>query len=156
MPRPTKCRRVESLPGTTYLKPAGIPLRLLDEVVLSVEEVEAIRLKDLEGLDQEKGAERMNVSRPTYQRILSSGRQKIAEALLKGKAIKIEGGSFEMASNRFKCLNGHEWEVPFDVMVNTPPELCPTCDTTSIESLTLVGQGRRGTGGGGNRRRHGR
>ena len=97
MPRPTKCRKVELLPGTTYLKPAGIPLRMLEEVVLSIEEVEAIRLKDLEGLDQGKGAVRMNVSRPTYQRILSSGRQKIAEALLKGKAIKIEGGSFEIA-----------------------------------------------------------
>ena len=57
MPRPPKCRRVAFLPQATYFKPAGVPLRILDEVVLSVEEAEAIRLKDLEGLEQEEGAE---------------------------------------------------------------------------------------------------
>jgi len=97
MPRPRKCRRVAFLPQVTYLKPVGIPLRALDEVEVSVEEAEAIRLKDLEGLEQEQGAERMNISRPTFQRILASGRQKIADALLNGKAIRIEGGNFEIA-----------------------------------------------------------
>jgi predicted DNA-binding protein (UPF0251 family) len=97
MPRPPKCRRVAYLPEATYFKPAGIPLRLLDEVILSVEEAEAIRLKDLEGLEQEQGAEKMNISRPTFQRVLASARQKIADALLNGKAIRIEGGNFEVA-----------------------------------------------------------
>ncbi len=97
MPRPLKCRRVALLPNVTYFKPAGIPLRALDEVRLSVEEAEAIRLKDLEGLEQEQGAERMNISRPTFQRVLASARQKIANALLNGKAIRIEGGNFEIA-----------------------------------------------------------
>jgi predicted DNA-binding protein (UPF0251 family) len=97
MPRPPKCRRVAFLPEATYFKPAGIPLRLLDEVRLSVEEAEAIRLKDLEGLEQEDGAEKMNVSRPTFQRVLASARQKIADALLNGRAIRIEGGNFEVA-----------------------------------------------------------
>jgi predicted DNA-binding protein (UPF0251 family) len=97
MPRPPKCRRVAFLPETTYFKPAGIPLRVLDEVRLSVEEAEAIRLKDLEGLEQAPGAERMNISRPTFQRVLASARRKIADALLNGKAIKIEGGNFEVA-----------------------------------------------------------
>jgi len=60
----------------TYFKLAGIPLRALEEVQLSVEEAEAIRLKDLEGLEQEEGAERMNISRPTFQRVLASARQK--------------------------------------------------------------------------------
>ena len=137
MPRPPKCRRVAFLPNVTYFKPAGVPLGTLDEVILSVEEAEAIRLKDLEGLEQEDGAERMNISRPTFQRVLASGRQKIADALLNGKSIKIEGGSFEMALSRFKCLNGHEWEVPFEVMTSAPPQLCPTCNTASI---TPVGQ----------------
>ena len=82
MPRPPKCRRVEFLPDVTYFKPAGIPLRALEEVRLSVEEAEAIRLKDLEGLEQEQCAERMNISRPTFQRVLASGRQKMADALL--------------------------------------------------------------------------
>jgi predicted DNA-binding protein (UPF0251 family) len=97
MPRPPKCRRVAFLPEATYFKPAGIPLRLLDEIRLSVEEAEAIRLKDLEGLEQEQGAAKMNISRPTFQRVLASARQKIAEALLNGKAIRIEGGNFEVA-----------------------------------------------------------
>jgi predicted DNA-binding protein (UPF0251 family) len=97
MPRPPKCRRVAFLPEANYFKPAGIPLRLLDEVILSIEEAEAIRLKDLEGMEQEKGAEKMNISRPTFQRVLASARQKIADALLNGKAIRIEGGNFEVA-----------------------------------------------------------
>jgi predicted DNA-binding protein (UPF0251 family) len=102
MPRPPKCRRVEFLPNVTYFKPAGIPLRALEDVCLSVEEAEAVRLKDLEGLEQEQSAERMNISRPTFQRVLASARQKIADAILNGKAIRIEGGNFEMASaNRY-------------------------------------------------------
>jgi len=97
MPRQSKCRRVEFLPGVTYFKPAGMPLRTLKEVQVSVEEAEAIRLKDLEGLEQEQGAERMNISRPTFQRVLASARQKMADALLNGKAIRIEGGNFKIA-----------------------------------------------------------
>jgi len=96
MPRLPKCRRVAFLPNVTYFKPAGIPLRLLDEVILSVEEAEAIRLKDLEGLAQKPSAEKMNISRPTFQRVLASARRKIADVLLNGKAIRIEGGNFEV------------------------------------------------------------
>jgi len=97
MPRPSKCRRVAFLPGVTYFKPAGIPLRLLEEVRLSIEEAEAIRLKELVGLDQELAAEKMNVSRPTFQRVLAEARRKIADALLNGKAVRIEGGNYELA-----------------------------------------------------------
>ena len=144
MPRPPKYRRVSFLPSVTYFKPAGIPLRALGEVRLSVEELEAIRLKDLEGLEQEQGAEKMNVSRPTFQRVLASARQKVADALFNGKAVRIEGGSFEMAFRRFRCLNGHEWEVPFEVMMHAPPQLCPTCNTSSFEPLSPAGYGRGG------------
>jgi uncharacterized protein len=97
MVRPTKCRMVAALPNATYYKPAGIPLRLLSEVQLSVDEVEALRLKDVEGLEQADGASRMAISRPTFQRILTSARQKVADALLNGKAIRIEGGNFRVA-----------------------------------------------------------
>jgi predicted DNA-binding protein (UPF0251 family) len=155
MPRPLKCRRVAFLPNVTYFKPAGIPLRALEEVQLSVEEAEAIRLKDIEGLEQEEGAERMNISRPTFQRVLASARQKMADALLNGKAIRIGGGSFEMASSRFKCLNGHEWEVPFEAIIGTPPQFCPTCNTPSIEPLIPAGSGWKGGGWGRRRGRHG-
>ena len=148
MPRPVKWRRVYSVPGVTYFKPAGIPLRVLNEVCLTVEEAEAIRLKDTEGLQQEQGAERMNISRPTFQRVLGAARKKIADALLNGKAIRIEGGSFEMAFSRFRCLNGHEWEVPFEVMTSVPPQLCPTCNTPRIEPLLPAERGWRGRGWG--------
>ena len=84
------------MPEVTFFKPAGIPLRELGQVRLTVEEAEAIRLKELEGLEQEAGAARMNISRPTFQRILASARQKIADALLNGKAVRIEGGNFKI------------------------------------------------------------
>jgi len=144
------------LPQATYFKPAGIPLRVLDEVQLSVEEAEAIRLKDIESLEQEASAERMNISRPTFQRVLVSARKKMADALLNGKAIRIEGGNFEMAFSQFKCLNGHEWEVPFEKMISTPPRFCPECDTPRIESLLPAGFGWKGIGRGKHRGRHGR
>jgi predicted DNA-binding protein (UPF0251 family) len=117
----------------TYFKPAGIPLRDLEEVCMSIEEAEAIRLKDLEGLEQEQGAEKMNVSRPTFQRILASARQKIADALLNGKAIRIGGGNFEIASQRFRCRGGHEWEL--ETPVSVPPELCPVCSAPVIQPV---------------------
>jgi uncharacterized protein len=70
-------------------------MRFLSEVCLSVEEAESIRLKDLEELDQEQCAEHMNISRPTFQRVLASARKKIADALLNGKAVRINGGNYE-------------------------------------------------------------
>jgi uncharacterized protein len=133
MARPQKCRRVEFLPNATYFKPAGVPLRDLEEVSMSIEEAEAIRLKDLEGLEQEQGAEKMNVSRPTFQRVLASARQKVADALLNGKAIRIEGGNFEMSWRRFRCHRGHEWEL--ETPVSELPELCPKCRESNVEPV---------------------
>ena len=143
-------RRVNFIPEITYFKPAGVPLNRLEEVCLSVEEAEAIRLKDQEGLEQEECAQTMNVSRTTFSRVLSSARQKIADALLSGKAIRIEGGNFEMAIRRFRCASGHEWDVPFKVMISTPPQLCPTCNTSSIMPVWArrLGWGRRNRGRG--------
>jgi len=144
MPRPQKCRRVAYLPEVTYFKPAGIPLSTLGEVVLSVEEAEALRLKDLEGLEQGEGAEKMNISRPTFQRVLASARQKIADAILNGKAVNIKGGNFETAFNRFRCRRGHEWDLAKSA--NAAPEYCPTCSTPDVQAIPLAeyGQGRRG------------
>lgn len=122
----------------------------LEEIQLLVEEAEAIRLKDMEKLEQEQCAERMNISRSTFSRLLDSARQKIADALLNGKAIRIEGGNFEMAMRRFRCLQGHEWEVPFETMISAPPENCPECETPSIMPLFPAGI----HGGGHGRSRH--
>jgi predicted DNA-binding protein (UPF0251 family) len=134
-------RKVSSIPPITYFKPPGIRLSELEEVNLLVEEAEAIRLKDLEGLEQEDCAQKMNISRSTFSRLLDSARQKIADALLNGKAIRIEGGKFEMATRRFRCLEGHEWEVPFETMITEPPEVCPKCQTPSIMPLFAPGTG---------------
>jgi uncharacterized protein len=133
------------MPEVTYFKPAGIPMRELREVVLSVEEAEAIRLKDLENLEQEQGAEKMNVSRPTFQRVLASARNKIADALLNGKSIRIEGGTFEMEYRRFRCRSGHEWKLKTPVV--EMPGICPTCNEPEIE-IVQSGNPRRGRGEG--------
>jgi predicted DNA-binding protein (UPF0251 family) len=153
MGRPPLWRRVDFIPEITYFKPAGIPLAQLQEVRLSVEEAEAIRLKDIEKLEQEECAQKMNISRTTFARVLTLARQKVADALLNGKGIRIEGGNFEMAARRFRCINGHEWDVPFEVMTNTPAQSCPTCDTPTIMP---VWPRRLGWGRGGQGRRRGR
>ena len=126
MVRPKKCRMVASLPNVTYYKPAGIPLRLLNEVKLSIEEAEALRLKELEGLEQSEGAVKMDISRPTFQRILSSARKKVADALLNGKAIRIEGGSFQIAGTRPCCHRDHNWVRQLD-STNMNTANCPVC-----------------------------
>jgi len=95
MVRPRLCRRVRFNPNITYFKPQGIPLRELAEVILLVDEFEAVRLKDLEGLEQEECAKKMNISQPTFHRLIISARKKVAEAIIHGKAIRIEGGSYK-------------------------------------------------------------
>jgi predicted DNA-binding protein (UPF0251 family) len=104
MARPEKCRCVSFNPEITYFKPAGISLQSLEEIKLNVEELEAIRLKDFEGLEQKECAEKMKISQPTFNRILLSARKKIADALINGKAVRIEGGNFRIVSLRRKRL----------------------------------------------------
>ena len=89
MVRPIKPRRVQFDPKAVYFKPRAIPLSMLDEVELSLDEIEALRLCDLEGLDQVEAAKRMKISQATLCRILTSARKKVAKALIEGKAIKI-------------------------------------------------------------------
>ena len=131
MARPRNCRRVGSIPGSTYFKPKGIPLPVLEEVVLTVDECEAIRLADLESLYQEQAAERMKVSRQTFGRIIESAHKKVAEALVKGKALRIEGGEFEMAAMRtFACSDcQHSWGLSYGMR---RPENCPFCKSGNI------------------------
>jgi uncharacterized protein len=83
------------MPQATYFKPAGIKMRQLSEVVLSIEEFEAIRLKDFEDLSQEKAAKKMGISQPTFHRLILIARKKAADAIVNGKALKIEGGNFK-------------------------------------------------------------
>ncbi len=97
MPRPRIPRRVFSEPNVIYFKPAGVPMRQLKEVVITVDELEAVRLKDHEGMEQISAAKKMKISQPTFQRLLLSARKKIADALVNGNAIRIEGGHYIMS-----------------------------------------------------------
>ncbi len=111
-------------------------MRELEEIILSVEELEAIRLKDLEGLEQAEGAERMRVSRPTFQRVLTEARGKIAAALIEGKAIRIEGGNFEVAKRKFKCGEcGHVCEVPHGTGQCGRAMECPDCHRMDLHRM---------------------
>lgn len=110
MPRPTCPRRVGFTPRTTYFKPAGTPLGILEEVVLGHDELEAIRLKNLVGLSQEQAASTMSVSQPTFHRLLVSAHQKLTDALVNGKALRIEGGNIVTADVRVgPCMRKRGW-----------------------------------------------
>jgi predicted DNA-binding protein (UPF0251 family) len=103
----------------------------MEIVNLAVDEFEAIRLKDLEGFEQEIASEKMGISQPTFHRVLESGRKKVADALVKGKAIKIEGGDYVLeAGRKFKCLScEHEWEEQYGT---GRPDKCSECGSTDI------------------------
>ncbi|MFB3918855.1 MAG: DUF134 domain-containing protein [Candidatus Velamenicoccus archaeovorus] len=92
MPRPCRCRRIRCSPDTSYFKPRGIPVDDLEEVHLTLDELEAIRLADFEELYQEDAAKKMNISRQTFGNIIQAAHRKIADVLVHAKALKIEGG----------------------------------------------------------------
>jgi len=95
LPRPPKPRAVRHNPDVVHFKPAGVPMRLLEEVTLGLDELEALRLADLENLSHEEVGEMMKVSRATAGRILAEARRKTAAALVHGWAIRVEGGAVE-------------------------------------------------------------
>jgi predicted DNA-binding protein (UPF0251 family) len=96
MPRPRLCRRIFFKPSATFFKPSGVRLVDLEQSVLSYDELESVRLKDYEGADQVEAAKKMDISQPTFHRLLVSARKKIADALVNGKSIRIQGGVFKM------------------------------------------------------------
>lgn len=128
MPRPLKLRQVAQTPSATFFKPAGVPLRMLANVTLSLEEVEAIRLKDIEDLHQEECAKQMGVSRATFHQIVKSARAKLADAIVNGKSIRVEGGSVAFPGARFRCRHdGYEWSLPPGPLPGASSVRCPTC-----------------------------
>ena len=159
MPRPFCCRRVSGEPPSNFFKPRGVPLSMLEVVTMTVDEFEAVRLADLEGLYQEDAAKEMGVSRQTFGRIVESAHQKVAEVLVNGKALEINGGEIEMVSQReFVCTDcQHKWAVPYGT---GRPASCPKCQSSNIhrapEDRGWARQGNWGPGGGpGGRMRHG-
>lgn len=150
MARPKRCRFVGYDPGARYFKPRGIPMGNLEEVKVTVDELEAIRLADLEGLYQEEAAKRMDVSRQTFGRIVESARRSVADALVNGKALRIEGGEIEMTTmmRKFRCSDcNRTWEVPYGT---GRPSECPSCRGGNFhraEGGRGFGRGRRGGSG---------
>ena len=135
MARPTKWRKIENIPTVPYFIPSDKDIPEVDKNILKLEELEAIRLKDLEGMEQEECAARMEVSRPTFQRILISAREKIADSLINGKSILIEGGNFTLNICPVKCSDcGKEWMESFENLdaIKSGEYVCPGCGSNQV------------------------
>ncbi len=133
MVRPVISRRVGYKPEVSYFKPRGIPMFDLIEVCLTVDEREAIRLADLEGLSHEEGGQEMGVSRATFGRILRNARTTVADAIINGKAISVQGGHYEIVitERRFVCSAcNHQWTEPPGT---GRPKGCPLCASTEVD-----------------------
>jgi len=119
------------MPRCGLFKPAGVPCSSLEEIVLTVDEMEAMRLADLEGMYQEQAAQQMNISRQTFGRVIESARRKVAQALCRGQALRIEGGIVEVVTMRkFQCYEcQHVWELPHGT---GRPQECPKCASANI------------------------
>jgi predicted DNA-binding protein (UPF0251 family)/DNA-directed RNA polymerase subunit N (RpoN/RPB10) len=133
--RPTKWRKIENVPSVPYFVPSDTPVAEYAENILKLEELEAIRLKDLEGLEQGECAEKMEVSRPTFQRILISAREKIADSLIRGKMIHIEGGNFTRNICPVKCMDcGKEWMESYENLeaIKNKEYTCATCGSEQV------------------------
>ena len=155
MARPTKWRKIENVPAIAYFVPSDKEIVEIPENILKLEELEAIRLKDLEGLEQGECADKMEVSRPTFQRILLSAREKIADSLVNGKTIHIEGGNFTQNICPVRCLDcGKEWLESIENLeaINGGGYVCPACGSKKV----ACGQTCKGKFGRGNCWRHGR
>jgi uncharacterized protein len=148
MPRPPIERAVGGVPRITLFKPAGVPARDLEQLQLGVDELEAIRLVDLEGLSHEQAAEVIGVSRQTVGRVLERGRARVAEALVEGKAILIGGGQYRVEPRRMRCFVCQARWVGQEQDQNAP---CPECGSTDVGTCwgagERCGQGRGRRGG---------
>jgi predicted DNA-binding protein (UPF0251 family) len=137
MVRPQKNRIVTYKPGISYFKPRGIPLLDLEEVCLTVDEREAIRLTDLLDMSYEQAGREMGVSRATFGRIVQRARKVIADALINGKAIRIEGGNYTFVQEPriFLCLKcQNKWEEPPGT---GRPEECPGCGHEYFQRISV-------------------
>ncbi|MCK5084333.1 MAG: DUF134 domain-containing protein [Candidatus Pacebacteria bacterium] len=153
MTRPKIIRCVNFTPEITYFKPRGIPLSHLLEINLTIDELETIRLKNYKGLEQTECAKRMKISQSTFQRILCLANKKIADALINGKAIKIEGGVIKMNEEKivldsdqemrkFKCEEcKYEWEEPFGTGKKGVEMSCPKCKSKLVHRIDSGGHG---------------
>ena len=129
MARPIKCRKVEFLPDVTCFIPLGKDEQEIEKVIIKVEELEAMRLKDIEGLTQQECADEMEISRQTFQNIIDSGRKKVSLALIKGKAINIKGGNYAFSFCELKCKACNK---TFNIKYVKDKNVCPSCNSNRI------------------------
>lgn len=135
MGRPFKKRFVSFNPGVCYFKPRGIPAPKLEEIRLTIDQREALRLADYEGLSHEDAGRQMKVSRATFGRIIEQARKVVADALTNGKAINIEGGHYEISvtDRLFECGKCHyAWHEPGGT---GRPKSCPSCNHDGIKRV---------------------
>ena len=135
MVRPRKDRLVAYNPEVSYFKPRGIPMIDLEEVGLTIDEREALRLADLNGLSHEEAGQSMGVSRATFGRIIQKARRVVADALINGKAINIEGGSYKLIDGpRIFACEGCQftWEEPRGT---GRPAACPSCNHEGLHRI---------------------
>lgn len=118
-------RFVRTIPSITYFKPRGVPMSRLEEVCLGLDELEALRLCDMEGLYHDKAAELIGVSRQTLGRILEQGRKKVVEALVRGKALRVEAPHDSKILTQYTCnACNYRWQETLELK-KTP--CCPNC-----------------------------
>jgi len=142
VPRPCKCRWISVAPPAAAFKPIGVPGRTLEVIELTLDELEALRLADFEGLYQDAAADQMGVSRPTFGRLLERARHKVACALLHSRMLVFKGGPVMRANQRtFTCADcGADFQVPYGA--NRPGE-CPQCHSRNFHRAVAE----RGGGG---------
>ena len=132
MARPRKHRRLSNVPQPAIFKPVGVPLESLEAITLFHEELEALRLADLEGCHQEIAAAQMGISRSSFQRMVTEARRKLVQALVHGAALHIEGGMFQVAAAGWYCeVCGARWELTHG-SGHGEAATCPTCHGPAI------------------------
>jgi len=138
--RPRKFRQIYIRPRARFYKPKGIPLKDLEIIELTDEELEALKLKNVDNLDQIDASRKMETSQSTFQRILSSAYKKISEALVLGKAIEIK--EIKMPMRKFECWKcKHTFEEPFGNGKRGIEMSCPKCDSPEIHRTDQNGHG---------------
>lgn len=132
MPRPQKDRKVAKPPIYSCFKPAGIRRRGLDKVFLKLDEYEAVRLADHEGMEHSEASELMHISRSTFTRLIEKARGKLAEFIIEGKQLQIEGGSVHFSRNIYKCNKcGNIITATIDKVISK----CPKCKSSDLTDL---------------------